>query len=405
MPEEIARALDTPPPALARIERAGRVLLIAIVAVGVLVSIRGGSVPWYDPAKLGLVTFGALYLGVFVVLGDRAERSESRALLRGYFALQLALAAAMVALQASLGFFGMTWMVLMPLVAHAVFLLGAVGIAVVAGTTVALVMGHGAVLGGLGSALDAGIGAALATGFVVLFANVARLEVTARTRSELLREELEEAHRRLAEYSVQAEELAASRERNRLAREIHDSLGHHLTVMKVQLEAAEMVLRRDPDDAIRRMSSARELAREGLAEVRRSVAALRASPLNGRPLPEALGSLVDPGEGAALKVIGEPRSLPPEATLALYRAAQEGLTNARRHARARRVEVTLDYRAPDAVRLEVSDDGAGTSREEDGDRPGFGLLGLDERVRLISGRLATRSRPGEGFTLEVEVPG
>jgi signal transduction histidine kinase len=186
-------------------------------------------------------------------------------------------------------------------------------------------------------------------------------------------------------------------------------------VVSVQLEAAELVLERDPDDAQVRIRRARDLAREGLAEVRRSVAALRSSPLDGRPLAAAIARLVaDEGELAVeCRTLGEPRELAEAAALTLYRGAQEALTNVRRHARAERVEVTLDYRDPGVVRLRVSDDGVGVAEGDGaaaaagdpGVRHGFGLLGLRERAAVVSGRVEVRSAPGAGFTLRVEVPG
>ncbi|HSL84317.1 MAG TPA: sensor histidine kinase [Thermoanaerobaculia bacterium] len=410
MPKDLAQALDSAPPELRRIERAGRITLVAVVAGAIVLTLPFGD-GWLEAEDGLLLLLGGAYLAVFVYVGEAAERSARRAHVTGYFALQLVLAAAVFAVPASQDAFGMTWLILMPLVAHAAFLLRWPGVTVVCVLSLALVTAHGAAVAGPRLALNAGVGVGLSTAFVLLFANITRIELSARTRSERLRDELALAHRRLAEYSVQAAELAASRERNRLAREIHDSLGHCLTVVSVQLEAAEMVLTRDPDDARARMRRARELAREGLAEVRRSVASLRSSPLDGRPLAAAVEALAA-GEGevaVGFRVLGEARELPEAAELTLYRGAQEGLTNVRRHARARSVEVTLDYRRPEAVRLTVIDDGVGAPAEagagvlEAGG--GFGLLGLRERVQARAGRLEVRSRPGDGFTLEVEVPG
>ncbi len=407
MPEYLEKALESPSPGFERVERAGRWSLIAIVAAGVLVTLPNLDGPWYAPARLALLALGAIYLAVYVFVGDAVERCGGRWAPAGYIALQLALAGAMFTIPAVQGTFGMTWFVLMPLVGHAVFLFEPPGVVLTCLSVVALVTVHAIYIGGPGLILEVSLGVALAVAFVALFANVSRMEVLARNRSDALREELEAAHQRLAAYSVQAAELAASRERNRMAREIHDSVGHHLTVVSVQLEAAELVLGRDPEDARRRIVRAKELTREGLAEVRRSVGSLRASPLDGRSLPEAVGELVAGAEEpvAELRVAGEPRELSDAAALTLYRAAQEGLTNARRHARARRIEVDLDYRDGARVRLSVRDDGDGRALEDDGPAgPGFGLLGLRERVQLVGGRMAVDSAPGDGFTLSVEVP-
>lgn len=405
MPETRQRIPCDASSGLGRIEVAGRWSLIAIVAAGVLITLPNLAGPWYAPARLALVALGLVYLLSYTYVGEWAERSAGRLAPTGYVVLQLALAALMFAIAASQGTFGMTWFVLMPLVGHAVFLFGAVGVVLTSLAAVALVTGHAAQVAGARVLYEVAPGVALAVLFVVLFANVARMELAARTRSEGLREQLEEAHARLAAYSVQAAELATSRERNRMAREIHDSVGHHLTVVSVQLEAAELVLDRDPEDARRRIARAKELTREGLAEVRRSVGSLRASPLDGRSLPEAVGEMVAGAEEPAveLAVTGEPRELSDAVALTLYRAAQEGLTNARRHSRAHRIGVDLDFSAAESVRLSVRDDGDGADLSS-ADGPGFGLLGLRERVQLVGGRMTVDSEPGAGFTLTVEVP-
>src|SRR5947207_15635523 len=115
--------------------------------------------------------------------------------------------------------------------------------------------------------------------FVVVFTRLAASEREARAG-------LEEANRRMREHAAQVEELATTKERNRLAREIHDSLGHYLTVVNVQIGAAQAIMAHDKPRALDHLTKAQTLTQEGLAEVRRSVAALRASPTESRPLPE-----------------------------------------------------------------------------------------------------------------------
>jgi signal transduction histidine kinase len=241
--------------------------------------------------------------------------------------------------------------------------------------------------------------------FTVVFTEIAASEARARREVERLAVELREANQRLRAYAAQAEAVATIKERNRLAREIHDTLGHHLTAVNVQLEAARAVLDADPDRARQAVENAQSMTKKGLAEVRSSVAALRASPMERRSLPEAVGALVEGLDASGLlaefELLGEPRELPPEAKLALYRAAQEGLTNVRRHARASWAQVQLDYEEPARVRLTVEDNGVG-SASADG---GFGLLGVRERIRLLDGEMRTETAPRKGFTLVVEVPG
>jgi signal transduction histidine kinase len=242
--------------------------------------------------------------------------------------------------------------------------------------------------------------------FVVLFTQIAVREQKARTEVERLATELSQANQKLREYAAQVEELATTQERNRLAREIHDSLGHYLTVINVQLEAAKAVLTHDATRALDALTKAQSLARDGLAEVRRSVATLRSSPLDNLSLPEAVTALMDEcraaGIAAELTVKNDPRPLAPPIKLTLYRAAQEGLTNVRKHAQASQIKVTLDYSSEQIIRLVIQDNGLGTKEITD---TGFGLLGIRERVHLLDGQVDTHAEPNQGFTLKVEVPG
>ena len=228
-------------------------------------------------------------------------------------------------------------------------------------------------------------------------------------REQQARGELAEANERLRGYAAQAEELATTRERNRLARDIHDGLGHHLTVVQMQVQAARAVLPTDPARADDVLAKAQTQASEALAEVRRSVATLR-EPRTSPPLRTALEALVAEvsaaGTPAVLEVVGAERRLPAEAEESLFRSAQEGLTNVRKHAAATCARVSLTYGDDGTVRLAVRDDGRGLPAPgDDGDRETFGLLGLRERAARLGGRVTVGSTPGAGTELLVEVPG
>jgi len=230
-----------------------------------------------------------------------------------------------------------------------------------------------------------------------VFTRVAASEREARTA-------LAEANQRLRDHASQVEELATTKERNRLAREIHDSLGHYLTVVNVQIGAAQAILEQDRPRALDHLAKAQALTQEGLAEVRHSVASLRASLTESRPLPEALAKLAEQWNTAGLRikfvVAGTIRPLTPPVNLTLFRAAQEALTNVGKHAQATSVDLYLDYRDERAVQLRVKDNGVGSDNSEGG----FGLLGVRERVQQLSGAVHVRTRAGEGFALEVELP-
>ncbi|MEU2281906.1 sensor histidine kinase [Streptomyces sp. NPDC013178] len=207
----------------------------------------------------------------------------------------------------------------------------------------------------------------------------------------------------LEEYAARVAELSAAAERNRLARDIHDSLGHHLTAMSVQLEMASDFRARDPDAAEQALNEARRSVRLALGDVRQSVRALRAEAPR-HTLAAALADLAHGGEAppqVTVEVSGDENGYGTPELTALYRAAQEGVTNARRHARATRVAVVLRL-AEDVAQLVVTDDGRGFTRAEA--TAGVGLLGMRERVHLVAGSVAIDSGPGAGTRLTVTVP-
>ncbi|WP_181777009.1 sensor histidine kinase [Amycolatopsis pittospori] len=226
-------------------------------------------------------------------------------------------------------------------------------------------------------------------------------------REKRAREELAEAHERLRDYAAQAEQLATTQERNRLARDIHDGLGHHLTVVQMMVQAARAVIgTADTDRVDSMLAKAQDQSREALAEVRRSVSALREP--RSEPLADALRALADEASAAGVptgfEVKGTARDTRADVEESLFRAAQEGLTNVRKHARATAASLVLDYAIGDKVRLEVRDDGLGLTGDSPPDN-GFGLVGLRERVAGLGGRVSVDSAEGHGLTLTVEVPG
>jgi signal transduction histidine kinase len=239
--------------------------------------------------------------------------------------------------------------------------------------------------------------------FTAVFTIITRKALAAREREEKLRRELEAANAQLRAYAAQAEELATTRERNRLAREIHDGVGHYLTVVKTQLDVAAAVCATNPAQAKTNVEKAAKLTAEALDDVRRSVGTLRAD-TQRPPLPEAIGQLAAHGDPVpAYTVEGTPRPLAPAVEHALFRAAQEGLTNIRKHARATSALLRLDFRDAQRVHLELSDNGVG--RNGTGTASGgFGLVGLRERIELLGGTVSAANRLEGGFTLRVEVP-
>jgi len=247
--------------------------------------------------------------------------------------------------------------------------------------------------------------------FVAVFTHSAVTAVVQRHRATALLEELNEAHARLQIYVDEVEELAVTRERNRLAREIHDTLGHYLAIINVQLETAQKVGARDPDKGQAAVATAKRLASECLTEVRRSVAALRPAALDAAALLGAVRRLADETRRATGLVVhvaadGE-GALPPVVEVTVYRAIQEALTNVRKHAAAGAVWVELAWGA-DAFTACVRDDGRGAppaGREQGlGGSGGFGLRGMRERVESLGGTLDIDTAPAAGFRVALCVP-
>jgi signal transduction histidine kinase len=210
----------------------------------------------------------------------------------------------------------------------------------------------------------------------------------------------------LSRLSQESQSAAVIAERNRLARDIHDTIAQGLTGVVVQLEAAEdaLTLGLNPD-ASEHIDHAKALARDSLNEARRSVAALRPEVLERRTIREALDALVrsvTKGTGVRVEFVtrGTPRSLPAEYEDNLLRIGQEAITNALRHARPRRLRIALAFTTK-SVRLSVRDNGRGfdTARARDG----LGLVGIRERVEAIGGRMSLRSTCDRGTRLSVAV--
>jgi signal transduction histidine kinase len=202
---------------------------------------------------------------------------------------------------------------------------------------------------------------------------------------------------------AQRDRAAALAERNRIGREIHDVLAHSLSALSVQLEAADALLESGSDvGAVRPLlRQARRFAVEGLSETRTAVHALRDEPV---ALTEQLTALAD-ADGAEITITGTMRALPPDAGLALYRAAQEALSNARKHAPGAAVSVCLSFQA--AATILVITNGPSRAGTASGDLArsgsGYGLRGMRERIELLGGEI--RADPQErGFTVRVTVP-
>ncbi len=349
-----------------------------------------------------IVGLGILYLMVGIYGYAYFARAQELWFQLFYFAVQIPLGGLIVYLARGAGF---NAMLLLPLAGHSVMLLSRGWMYI---TNVAILLayilaveafsnGWQAVWSGLPIFLAGQI-------FVVAFTQMAVSEERARLEVEKLVNELAKANQRLREYAAQIEDLTITKERNRIAREIHDGLGHYLTTIYMQIQAAQAVLRDNPHKALVSLETAQQLVREALADVRQSVGMLRGNREKIAPIPERLSVLVKNSNtdnlSISFEIKGTPRDLTPQTEHVIYRVVQEGLNNALKHAQASRVWVVLDYEKPQEVKLIVKDNGIGGDQLE----TGFGLIGLRERVNFLNGKLQISSAEGAGFMIEVILP-
>jgi len=239
----------------------------------------------------------------------------------------------------------------------------------------------------------------------MLFAVAYALGTSARARRDRIAL-LEERARRLAE----EQEAAAAREREAIARDMHDILAHSVSLIAVQAEAGPVLVRPDPDRAVRAFDAIGAAARDTLVQLRQTLGSLRGAAPALAPQPDLdnLPVLAERAREAGLQVTvaehGYPRPLPPGLGTAAYRVVQESLTNVVRHANAGRVAIGLDW-STTGLRIDVSDDGAGVSGRGTSRPGGQGLIGMRERLAAFGGVLHAGPRTdGAGFRVTATLP-
>lgn len=210
------------------------------------------------------------------------------------------------------------------------------------------------------------------------------------------------ANKKLQEYAMTIASMAEIKERNRLAREIHDTLGHALTGIIAGLDAAMIIVDYAPETAKKQLSMIRDAAEHGIKDVRRSMHMLRPTDLEELPLQEAIGKVVrEFGETSGVKIQLQfdrfPKKLREDQTEVLYRIVQESLTNASRHGHATRVEILMQS-TEDRLSIRIRDNGIGCKNI----KKGFGLHHMSERVAMLGGTLSACS--DKGFILKIELP-
>lgn len=218
---------------------------------------------------------------------------------------------------------------------------------------------------------------------------------------------LAEANTRLVHYAATLEQLATTRERNRLARELHDTIAHTLSAQALELEAVDSLWEADPAQARTMLKNSLAATRSGLTETRRALKALRSSPLEDLGLALAIRQEAESAAARAnltleLHIPEQMDDLPPDVAQCIYRVAQEALANVTHHAQARRVEVRL-RREDDSLTLTMSDDGRGFDPQALDTENRLGLQGMRERAEMAGGTLEIDSEPGKGTTIQLTI--
>ena len=376
----------SPPQSLAG-DIAGYRTFVAIVSVNYVTLLVLTPPGWSaEPAPFWLlVVLGVLYLALGIWGFEFAQKVRRLPVSLGYLLLEFGIGMKINDLAPG----GLLPLILLPIAAQAVALLPRIWAALVCMLVIAGVSGNLTWVPDWPAWFRNIASATAAVVFVVVYVGVAAREREARMRVERL--------------SAEVAQLAAANERNRLAREIHDTLGHYLTVIHVQLEAARAIIGAEPERGLLAINRAQALAKDGLTAVRQSVKALREdSRVEG--IAEQLASLVDAVRDetfmATFQTTGAPRPVTAAVALALHRTALEALTNVRKHAAATIVDIALAFRPDGRVHLRVHDDGRGSSRLDGG----FGLTGIRERAEQLGGSVAFHTAAGQGFTLDMELP-
>ena len=234
--------------------------------------------------------------------------------------------------------------------------------------------------------------------FVLLMVSAVLAESQSRTQ-------LIVANRRLREYALKIENQATLEERNRIAREIHDSVGHYLTAQSIQLENTAVFLAKDQVKAANHLAKARQLGREALANIRASVAALRQNPVVEESLELGIEELIQEFQSNTSMAISSQvillSTLPAEINTALYRIVQEALTNITKHSQATQVKLYLEQ-MPERIVLSIQDNGCGFNRNHN--TTGFGLRGMEERTLALGGDFKIDSSLGQGCQIKVKIP-
>ncbi len=350
-----------------------------------------------------LICLGIAYITVGIYGFSYISKSKNIIERVGYFVLQLVIGGFIVYYTNGIG---ISSFILLPLVSHTAMLLDQdwmfAANAGIIGTFAIATYGYSQNLQTVWAQLPMVFAGQV---FILIFTLMALTERKARIKQENLSIELAEANRHLSDYAQQVKELTLTQERNRLAREIHDGLGHSLTTINMQIKAAEAMIDLDNQKARHMMADAEEMSTQALVDVRNSVYALRVDEKESGSLEERIRKLISStnvrGIDIGFTIQGDRRPVSPQVDLTLFRACQEGINNAIKYSNADKLVITLTFMESNEIKLVISDNGSGAEEIQSG----FGLIGIRERVRLLNGKVDVTTASGLGFTITILLPG
>lgn len=351
---------------------------------------------------LVMVLLGIVYITIGIYGFNFVSKQNRFDLKLFYFLVQIPIGSMIVFLGKGAGF---SAILLLPLAGHAVFLapgywLYLINFLIVVGYAAA-VKSYSGDYNSIWSTLPTILAGLI---YIMVFTQMAIDEERSKKEVERLVTELEDANTKLRSYANEVEQLTVIKERNRIAREIHDGLGHYLTTIHMQLQAAQAIIEEDQDKAKEAIEKARSQSQLALIDVRRSVSTLRYDLTENEDFKDALERAIRPcdwiGIHSHLDINGIEKNLDSFIKSTIYRIVQETVNNTCKYSKARNYYCDLDFSNNDTLYIKIRDDGLGM---EDF-KSGYGLRGLKERIELLNGKLNIITTPKIGFTIEIELP-
>lgn len=351
---------------------------------------------------LAMVLLGIIYISIGIYGFNFVNKHKFFNWILLYFLVQIPIGSVIVYLGKGAGF---SAILLLPLAGHAVFLAPGYWLYLV---NIFIVLGYiGAVntysneLNDVWSTLPTILAGLI---YIMVFTQMAIDEERSKKEVERLVTELEDVNTKLRSYAEEVEQLTVIKERNRIAREIHDGLGHYLTTIHMQLQAAQVVIDEDKEKAKDSIENARSQSQMALIDVRRSISTLRYDLTEKETIKDALDRAIRPcdwiGIRSHLQILGYEKELDPSIKSTIFRIVQETVNNTCKYSKAENYYCYLDFSNDKKISLQIYDDGLGMKEL----RTGFGLQGLRERIELLEGSLNIMTTPNFGFRIEIELP-